>query len=117
MTLCSREPATFELTYLVRSGKEWLTRGELQLSLVSSRVLPERALSVQHTTRAVRQLRGDLAVRQAVMLAFQDPLPEQCSLLREITERKWRDLARWLDLSGLALYFFDRVNELGWQAL
>ena len=72
---------------------------------------------MQSTTRAIRQLRGDQAVRQAVLFAFQDPLPEQCSLLQELSEWQWRELARWLDLSGLALYFFDRVNELGWQDL
>ncbi|HEU5350831.1 MAG TPA: nucleotidyltransferase family protein [Terracidiphilus sp.] len=52
-------------------------------------------------------------MREAVLLIFCDPLPQQCSRLQHLSRRKWQKLLRWLDLSGLALYFFDRVVESG----
>lgn len=61
---------------------------------------------------AFRSLRDEHLVREAVLLIFCNPLPQQCSRLRYLSRRKWQKLLRWLDLSGLALYFFDRVVEL-----
>ncbi len=55
---------------------------------------------------------SDEAVREAALLVFLDPLPESCSLLRDLSTREWRHLLRWLDISGLALYLFDRIIEL-----
>lgn len=37
--------------------------------------------------------------------------PEPCS------ESAWRSSLAWLDSSGLSLYFWQRVTELGWQQL
>jgi hypothetical protein len=51
-------------------------------------------------------------MRRAVLLSFCDPLPVQCLELHEITEREWRNLTHWLDVSGLALYFLDRLVDL-----
>jgi len=50
--------------------------------------------------------------RRAVLSLFCDPVPEQSSELVELSVRDWERLMRWLDLSGLALYFLDRVVEL-----
>lgn len=57
-------------------------------------------------------LSRDQRLRRAVLLSFCDPLPVQCLELHEITEREWRGLTHWLDVSGLALYFLDRLIGL-----
>jgi len=51
-------------------------------------------------------------IRQRVLLTFLDPLPEQCLQWQNLSTSQWRHLLRWLDYSGLALYFFDRITEL-----
>lgn len=51
-------------------------------------------------------------IREAVLLSFVDPLPSQCLRLERLSLQGWTELLRWLDYSGLALYFFDRVEEL-----
>jgi hypothetical protein len=61
---------------------------------------------------ASQPLRDERLIREAVLLIFCDPPPQQCSRLRHLSRRKWQKLLCWLDLSGLALYFFDRVVEL-----
>jgi hypothetical protein len=43
---------------------------------------------------------------------FRDPLSTEDSRLLHLSRNEWRDLLRWLDTSGLALYFFDRLEEL-----
>lgn len=57
-------------------------------------------------------IQGAQLEREAVLLSFCDPLPEQCSRMRHLSRRSWQKLLLWLDLSGLALYFFDRAVEL-----
>ncbi len=57
-------------------------------------------------------LSKDQLIREAVLLIFCDPLPQQCSRLWDLREKDWRKLLRWLDISGLALYFLDRMTEL-----
>ncbi len=52
-------------------------------------------------------------MREAVLLAFCDPLPPEYGRLWRLTKKEWHGLLYWLDTSGLALYFFDRVIELG----
>ena len=51
-------------------------------------------------------------MREAVLLTFCDPLPQQCWRLENLSEKEWRKLLIWLDISGLALYFLDRMREL-----
>ena len=60
---------------------------------------------------------GDDLIREAVLLSFCDPLPPQCSRLEELSLTQWQRLLRWLDFSGLALYFFSRLMELGREDL
>jgi hypothetical protein len=51
-------------------------------------------------------------IREAVLLSFCDHVPEKCSRLQNLSNKEWSGLLRWLDLSGLALYFLDRMTEL-----
>ena len=62
---------------------------------------------------ASRQLRGEHLAREAVLLTFCDPVPEGCSRLFDLSSMEWKRLLAWLDFSGLALYFIDRIVELG----
>ena len=57
-------------------------------------------------------LSADQSMHEAVLLSFCDPFPKQCSQLWNLSEREWRGLLKWLDISGLALYFLDRMKEL-----
>lgn len=50
--------------------------------------------------------------REAVLLTFCNPLPQQCSRLQRLSKKEWQSLLHWLDISGLALYFLDRMVEL-----
>jgi hypothetical protein len=54
-----------------------------------------------------------LQQREAVLLTFCDPLPAEYARLLHLSRKEWESLLRWLDTSGLALYFLDRVEELG----
>lgn len=56
--------------------------------------------------------RGEHPVREAALLIFSDPLPRQCFRLQNLSGREWRRLLYWLDISGLALYFLERIIEL-----
>jgi hypothetical protein len=51
-------------------------------------------------------------MRQWVLLTFCDPVAPECWGLERLSGREWRRLLRWLDTSGLALYFLDRIHEL-----
>ncbi len=51
-------------------------------------------------------------LREAALLSFCDPPPPQCSVLWSLSRREWESLLHWLDLSGLALYFLDRMANL-----
>jgi len=45
-------------------------------------------------------------------LAFCDPLPAKYAKLQHLSLKQWQPLLHWLDTSGLALYFLDRMTEL-----
>jgi len=51
-------------------------------------------------------------MREAALLIFCDSQPEACSRLWHLSGTDWQRLLRWLDTSGLALYFLARVTEL-----
>ena len=65
-----------------------------------------------NTNLASSFLSREQLLREAVLLTFCDPLPEQCARLENLSERQWQKLLPWLDISGLALYFLDRLLEL-----
>jgi Uncharacterised nucleotidyltransferase len=55
----------------------------------------------------------DSQIRKAVLLVFCESLPAECDALWHISSKEWQRLLPWLDTSGLALYFFDRITQLG----
>jgi hypothetical protein len=59
-----------------------------------------------------KPLSRELSIRQNLLGIFCDPLPQHCLEFLELSPNQWRPLLRWLDISGLALYFFDRMTEL-----
>jgi Uncharacterised nucleotidyltransferase len=69
-------------------------------------------MSTMHTSKSTKPLAKQLQAREAVLLIFCDPLPEQYARLWHLSDNEWQQLLRWLDTSGLALYFLDRVLEL-----
>jgi hypothetical protein len=65
-----------------------------------------------HANSASNSLSRALQLREAVVLLFCDPLRMEYVRLLHLSRREWTDLLRWLDTSGLALYFLDRLKEL-----
>lgn len=59
-----------------------------------------------------RSLGRTKQLREAVLLAFCDPVPGDCARLRSLSAREWKHLLFWLDTSGMALYFLDRMTQL-----
>jgi Uncharacterised nucleotidyltransferase len=57
-------------------------------------------------------LRKQESMREAVLLTFCDPPLEACLGLQSLSRKEWKSLLHWLDVSGLALYFLDRMAEL-----
>jgi hypothetical protein len=58
-----------------------------------------------------RSLNGQGRIREALLLTFCDPIPRECRRLWLLSDGQWRWALRWLDESGLALYFLDRIIE------
>ena len=71
------------------------------------------AMSPFSANLAVKSLSRQQQIREAALLLFCDPLPGQCGQLGVLSGGEWRSLLRWLDTSGLALYFLARTIELG----
>jgi hypothetical protein len=59
-----------------------------------------------------QRLGRERELRQAVLLSFCEPVPAEFLRLQHVSPRQWRRLLHWLDISGLALYFLDRLIEL-----
>jgi hypothetical protein len=74
--------------------------------------MPIRNTNVGSNPLSREHLSREQLIREAVLLTFCDPLSEQCSRLENLSEKEWQKLLHWLDISGLALYFLDRMVEL-----
>ena len=58
-----------------------------------------------------------MLIRKAVLLEFGDSSPRELERLEKLTLNQWMRLLRWLDYSGLALYFLDHLSALGREDL
>ena len=79
---------------------------------LAGKLTPLASLNLQSITTPSKPLRRDWLAREAALLAFCDPWHEKCSRLRNLPAEEWTSLLRWLDFSGLALYFLDRLSDL-----
>ena len=71
------------------------------------------SMSNINISTAPNSLSKNQLIQEAALLTFCDPLPDQClQLLLKLSGMEWRMLLTWLDISGLALYFLDRIVEL-----
>ncbi len=59
-------------------------------------------------------LKDEQLIRQSLLLLICDSRSLNYAWLRSLTPKQWRSILRWLDLSGLALYFFDRIAKSQW---
>jgi Uncharacterised nucleotidyltransferase len=59
-----------------------------------------------------KHLSREQSIREAVLLIFCDPQSDLRLQLLNISSKEWQRLLHWLDISGLALYFLDRMMEL-----
>lgn len=55
-------------------------------------------------------------LKQAVLSSFYEPRPSIQARLREFGVRDWNRAKYWLDVSGLALYFLERIETMKLQA-
>jgi hypothetical protein len=56
--------------------------------------------------------RASRNVVEAVVAAFRDPAETALRRLWEIRPHEWKQSYHWLDASGMALYFLDRLESL-----
>jgi hypothetical protein len=75
-------------------------------------VQPPATMPTLRVNTAPRSDSSELRMREAALLIFCDSQPEACSRLWHLSATEWQRLLRWLDTSGLALYFLARVTEL-----
>ena len=57
-------------------------------------------------------LTGEQQLRQSVLLALCESLPQSCSQFEDLSLAQWQRLLVWLDYHGLALYLFDRLAQM-----
>ena len=63
-----------------------------------------------------KQQARSFRLKQAVLASFHEPSPSVRARLGEFGARDWERAKYWLDVSGLALYFLDRLIALDLQA-
>jgi hypothetical protein len=56
-----------------------------------------------------------LRLKEAVIASFWEPVPSLRARFSEFSPADWQKAMNWLDVSGLALYLFDRLRVLGLQ--
>ena len=70
-------------------------------------------MNVREVNIEMRRAKRSRRLKEAVMAAFWEPAPSVRARLGEFSLRDWRKAMFWLDVSGLALYFFGRLGCLG----
>jgi len=93
---------------------------ESKLSILSPDIADSQPSSHRFADAAIarpgffhaRSVYRELWMRQAILQSFCGTQAAQSLQLSHISDRQWRDLLRSMDIGGLALYFFDRMNEL-----
>jgi hypothetical protein len=71
-----------------------------------------QSASVPRPSNAAPQpLSRDKRIREAAFLCFSDSYPH--SFVETLTAKECKRFLHWLDASGLALYFFDRMTQTG----
>jgi len=60
----------------------------------------------------VRAKSRSLRLKETVIASFWEPAPSVRSRLSEFSRADWQKVRDWLDVSGLALYLFDRLKDL-----
>ncbi len=63
----------------------------------------------------IRTKSRSLRLKEAVIASFWEPAPSLRARFSEFSLTDWQRVMDWLDVSGLALYFFDRMRTLELQ--
>lgn len=63
--------------------------------------------------RTPGSLAREQSIRETVLRIFSNRFRDESLLLSDLSKREWRRLQTWLDISGMALYLYDRLAELG----
>ncbi len=72
-------------------------------------------MGIHFTNSADHTLSRAMQLREAVLMAFCNPVGPEFERLLHLSFKEWEELLPWLDTSGLALYFLDRLEEAGLQ--
>jgi hypothetical protein len=78
--------------------------------------LADRVEIAKNSTRAIKpqaRLSRTFQLRQAVLFTLCEFDHATCDGLLNLSNREWTCLLQWLDTSGLALYFFERLTHCG----
>ena len=99
------------------SSREFARQAEAHHQCMSSVAGPARisttSIIMRDANKTIKRLSREKRIHEAVLLSFSDPAPGQIELLLNLSSTEWRRLLSWLDVSGLALYFLDRLVQLG----
>ena len=70
-------------------------------------------MNVGKVNSEMRRSTRSLRLKESVVAAFWEPAPSIRARFSEFTVSDWIKALFWLDVSGLALYFLDRLTQLG----
>jgi hypothetical protein len=82
-------------------------------SIADPACISTTSISTRDANKAIKRLSREQRIHETVLLSFSEPVPGQVELLLHLSPAEWRRLLKWLDVSGLALYFLDRLVQLG----